>query len=99
MDPPSRRRAAPPAPPPRISECERRTMLVTLAVPLVSACRDQQTGAAPTEPASITAELVRHLGNSDVVVYGASPSGVAAAVEAARHGAHVVLLEPTRHVG
>lgn len=35
----------------------------------------------------------------DVVVYGATPSGIAAAIEAARRGKQVLLLEPTRHVG
>jgi hypothetical protein len=36
---------------------------------------------------------------SDVVVYGATSAGVAAAVQAARMGKSVVLLEPGRHVG
>ena len=39
------------------------------------------------------------LGPDDVVVYGGTPSGVIAAVAAARHGAGVVLLEPTDTVG
>lgn len=34
-----------------------------------------------------------------VVVYGGVPAGIIAAVAAARQGASVVLLEPTRHVG
>jgi predicted flavoprotein YhiN len=36
---------------------------------------------------------------SDVVVYGATSAGVAAAVQAARMGKSVVLVEPGRHVG
>ena len=36
---------------------------------------------------------------ADVVVVGATPAGVAAAVAAARSGAKVVLLEESRHVG
>ena len=36
---------------------------------------------------------------SDVVVYGATSAGVAAAVQAARLGKSVLLLEPGRHVG
>lgn len=36
---------------------------------------------------------------SDVVVYGATPAGVCAAVGAAREGAKVVLVEPSSHVG
>lgn len=35
----------------------------------------------------------------DIVVYGGTPSGVMAAVAAARAGAHVALLEPGRHLG
>lgn len=35
----------------------------------------------------------------DVLVYGGTPGGIAAAISAARDGAKVVLIEPTRHVG
>jgi hypothetical protein len=35
----------------------------------------------------------------DVVVYGATPGGIAAAVAAARQRASVVLIEPSRHIG
>jgi hypothetical protein len=35
----------------------------------------------------------------DVIVYGATPSGVCAAIAAAREGASVALVEPTAHVG
>lgn len=38
-------------------------------------------------------------GKPTVVVYGATPGGISAAVAAAREGAHVVLIEQTRHVG
>lgn len=37
--------------------------------------------------------------STDLVVYGATPSGIAAAVEAARLGKRVTLLEPTASVG
>lgn len=36
---------------------------------------------------------------ADVLVYGATPAGVCAAVGAAREGARVVLVEPSDHVG
>ncbi len=36
---------------------------------------------------------------ADVIVYGATPGGVCAAVGAAREGASVILVEPTAHVG
>ncbi|MEO6808138.1 MAG: FAD-dependent oxidoreductase, partial [Isosphaeraceae bacterium] len=35
----------------------------------------------------------------DVLVYGGTPGGIAAAIAASRDGARVVLVEPTRHVG
>src|SRR5204862_3642362 len=35
----------------------------------------------------------------DVVVYGGVPCGIAAAIAAAREGATVLLIEPTKHVG
>src|SRR5438094_832508 len=35
----------------------------------------------------------------DVVVYGGVPCGIAAAIAAAREGAKVLLIEPTKHVG
>ena len=36
---------------------------------------------------------------ADVVVYSGVPAGIASAVMAAREGARVILVEPTRHVG
>lgn len=36
---------------------------------------------------------------ADVVVYGGTPGGIAAAIQAARLKKSVILLEPTRHVG
>lgn len=35
----------------------------------------------------------------DLVVYGGTPGGIAASVMAAREGAKVLLIEPTRHIG
>jgi len=37
--------------------------------------------------------------SADVVIYGATPSGIMAAIEAARLGRQVILLEPTLHIG
>ena len=37
--------------------------------------------------------------SADVIVYGATPAGVCAAVGAAREGAKVILVEPTDHIG
>lgn len=36
---------------------------------------------------------------ADIIVYGSTPGGCCAAIAAAREGASVILLEPTRHVG
>lgn len=38
-------------------------------------------------------------GSFDVLVYGGTPAGIAAAIEAAREGAQVLLIEPGCHVG
>lgn len=46
--------------------------------------------AAPPAPA---------LSRCDVLVYGGTPGGIAAAIAASRGGARVVLVEPTQHVG
>jgi hypothetical protein len=37
--------------------------------------------------------------HADVVVYGGTPAGIAAAIAASQDGASVVLVEPTRHIG
>src|SRR5688572_33352182 len=37
--------------------------------------------------------------SADVLVYGATPAGVCAAVGAAREGVSVLLVEPSAHVG
>lgn len=49
---------------------------------------------AAVEPAPATASS-----RCDVLVYGGTPGGIAAAIAASRGGARVVLVEPTRHVG
>ena len=36
---------------------------------------------------------------ADIVVYSGAPCGIAASITAAREGAKVLLLEPTKHVG
>lgn len=36
---------------------------------------------------------------ADIIVYGSTPGGFCAAIAAAREGASVILLEPTRHIG
>lgn len=37
--------------------------------------------------------------STDIVVYGGVPCGIAASITAAREGAKVILIEPTKHVG
>ncbi len=36
---------------------------------------------------------------ADICVYGATPSGIAAAIAAAREGCSIVLIEPTNWIG
>jgi len=53
----------------------------------------------PAEGSAIAANGPLDDVEADVVVYGATPSGVLAAVSAARAGASVALVEPSAHVG
>ncbi|HEY1084698.1 MAG TPA: FAD-dependent oxidoreductase [Prosthecobacter sp.] len=46
-----------------------------------------------------TPVLAAEAREADVVVYGGVPCGIAASITAAREGAKVILIEPTRHVG
>ena len=77
-----------------------------------STVRSVTVGRAPTLPAPRAAAETQSLPTekpaapppvetltADVVVYGATPSGVIAAVSASRDGTSVVLIEPTGHVG
>src|SRR5437762_3953931 len=59
------------------------------------------TGAALAWAASpsFSAPAAPDANHFDVVVYSGVPCGIAAAVAAAREGAHVTLIEPTKHVG
>src|SRR5436305_11587057 len=43
--------------------------------------------------------LSAHAADYDVVVYGGTSGGVAAAIQTARMGRTVVLIEPSRHIG
>jgi NADPH-dependent 2,4-dienoyl-CoA reductase/sulfur reductase-like enzyme len=45
------------------------------------------------------APAMQLMATTDVVVYGASPGGVVAAVAAASRGLRVMVLEPSAHVG
>lgn len=55
---------------------------------------DPSPDAEPPAPQLETGDV-----DADIVVYGATPSGVMAAVSAARPGVKVVLIEATGHVG
>jgi hypothetical protein len=55
--------------------------------------------AAIAVAATLTSPLPAREFPPDVVVYGATPAGVMAAVAAAREGKHVLLIDPARHVG
>lgn len=43
--------------------------------------------------------ITAHAASPDIVVYSGVPCGIAASITAAREGAKVVLIEPTKHVG
>ena len=67
----------------------RRTTLA-LAALAAFAAPDVRAGAQDSKPAPIRAEIV---------IYGGTSAGVAAAVQATRMGKSVVLIEPGRHLG
>ncbi len=69
----------------------RTALLFALAsLPFGAACATSEPQASADQAAS------QH---ADVLVYGATPGGVCAAIAAAREGARVLLVEPTGHVG
>ena len=72
----------------------RSSMHVRKLIVLLLACLG---GAALS--AQSTKERAQPPAACDVLVYGATPGGVCAAIGAAREGASVVLLEPTEHIG
>ena len=49
--------------------------------------------------ASFAAKSPAATASYDVITYGGTPAGIAAAIHAARDGAKVLLIEPTKHVG
>ncbi len=51
-------------------------------------CRSGEAGSKAQEPSPC-----------DVVIYGATPGGIAAAIQTARMGKRAILIEPSRHVG
>lgn len=84
-------------------ESSRRAGAIALAI-LVLLSSSTKLGQPPpiraaAVPALATSAMEGAPTVADVVVYGATPAGVVAAVTAARAGADVILLEPTRRLG
>ena len=80
---------------PQLSPRRRRRWLIALGMAglwLAQAMAPLALAAEPGAPSGSGADW-------DVVVYGATPAGIAAAIAAAREDMRVVLLEPTRHIG
>src|SRR3972149_182872 len=79
----------------QLSPRRRRRWLIALGMAglwLAQAMAPLALAAEPGAPSGSGADW-------DVVVYGATPAGIAAAIAAAREDMRVVLLEPTRHIG
>src|SRR5258706_16155562 len=75
-----------------------------LALAAALACSDRPSASATSAPPSIVADPVfprRAIGPGayDVIVVGGGTSGIAAALQAARMGARVALLEETDWIG
>jgi hypothetical protein len=84
----------------RVSFATRRRTAVfplSLLLGVLSGCGGQGAAPPPTLPTPPAPTITTV--TADVVVYGATPSGISAAVEAAHLGKQVVLLEPGQHVG
>ena len=62
-------------------------MLVSVVILL------QATPAIADEPLKLVTE------KTDVVIYSATPGGIAAAISTAKHGHDVLLIEPTSRIG
>jgi ribulose 1,5-bisphosphate synthetase/thiazole synthase len=64
---------------------------------------DQVTLTSQTLPPPVTEQRVAELPNDpsayDVVIYGGTSGGIVAAVQAARMGKRVVLVNPNQHLG
>ena len=54
---------------------------------------------AATQADLAQAEAVGKAEPADVIIYGGTPGGLAAAIAAARLGSRVLLIEPSRHIG
>jgi flavin-dependent dehydrogenase len=61
--------------------------------------RERLTADGVTPASHSRAAITNPRHEADVVVFGSTPTGVCAAIAAAREGAAVLLLEPTGHVG
>lgn len=68
-------------------------LLVEATLVICESCGGTVSSPAPVQTTSNTTV------SADIVVYGATPSGIMASIEASRLGKTVVLLEPTQHVG
>lgn len=82
---------------PRRAVAEGLAIVMLLSSPLMSGL--PAFVQAAEVPARATSRMEAAPIVADVVVYGATPAGVVAAVTAARAGADVILLEPTRRLG
>ncbi|WP_170854943.1 FAD-dependent oxidoreductase [Xaviernesmea oryzae] len=76
-------------------------LMDTMATRTGAAAQELSTGdlSAPVSVSETEAASQPGCARADVVVYGATPSGIAAAIQAARLKKDVILLEPTRHIG
>jgi NADPH-dependent 2,4-dienoyl-CoA reductase/sulfur reductase-like enzyme len=77
----------------------RRACALIVTAAIVAQLATQSVLAAPVDAPS-TARPTAATVNASLVVYGATPSGIMAAIAARRSGiAPVVLIEPTGHIG
>ena len=90
---------------PLLSEkmCNDRLLLLLLAIASVLLCGCTFAGSFASEPSAFHHNSTNCSSSTsckyEIAVYRATPGGIAAAMSAAKLGRHVLLVEPTAHVG
>jgi hypothetical protein len=78
----------------------RRKWLVFCVIPILAACSGVNAGSTDTpHDATPEAASLKKADAVDVLIYGATPGGISAALEAAKLGKRTLILTPTTHVG
>jgi hypothetical protein len=72
-------------------------VLAVLIILVVAGCGGG--GGGSQVPCTETIRVAQNKTTADIIIYSATPSGIAATIQAVRQGKSVILLEPTAHIG